>query len=64
MESAKATIKVNHIVYTKVINTKPVNENFPDGDWWVHFDGSRESLMFPSYAFNVGDKVKITFERV
>lgn len=33
--------------------------------WWVHFEGSRESLFFDGdKPFEKGDKVKITFEKV
>lgn len=64
MESASAPLRlrIHHVVYTKVGEVKP---NGTDG-WWVWFDGSRESLLFrgEEQPFQVGDKIKITFERI
>lgn len=51
--------KVRHIIYTRVQNIKPCLE----GDW-IHFEGSRESMLFPTRSYAVGDEMKITFEKV
>ncbi len=63
MESAPQSLKVNHVVYTKVEEIKEAN--IDQTAWWVHFEGSRESLQFQgSKPFEIGDKIKITFEKV
>lgn len=55
MESAEA--KVKHVIFANVNSTKEV-----DGQFFVHFVGSYESILLgPGYA--VGDVVKITFEK-
>jgi hypothetical protein len=61
MESDQA--KVRHIINTSVIDVKVIGEH-----WFVHFDGSRESLAFchksEDTPFAIGDKIKISFERI
>lgn len=60
MESAKTKIRINHVTETEV---KRIAQT--DGGWWVHFDGSRESIFFNGEKpYEVGDRVKITFEKV
>lgn len=67
MESPQAPIKelqqlkINYVVYTKAEDVRQMI----DGKWWVHFEGSRESLCFGDHQpFGVGDNIKITFEKV
>ncbi len=72
MESTQAeiTIPIGHgglikIVY--VILTKIMKLDFINGLWYVHFDGSRESISLGSDkppSWKVGDKIKITLEKV
>lgn len=54
---------VRYIVQTKVELVKVFNDH-----WWVHFEGSRESLAFnhkdEPAPFTVGDDVQITFQKV
>lgn len=52
-------LTIVHTVYTTVLGIK-----FKDGLYYTNFDGSRESIAFPTEAFTVGDKVKITFQKV
>lgn len=51
---------------TRFIIYAPVNRVEKVGDlWYVNFLGSWESLAFgEEKPFEVGDKVKITFERI
>lgn len=58
-ESVETALKINHVIYTRVQNIKPC----PEGDW-IHFEGSRESMLFPTRSYAVGDEMKITFEKV
>jgi hypothetical protein len=55
-----ADTKVRYAIYAKV---STIRES-PQG-WFVHFAGSHESVFLgpEKLDFNVGDKVKITFER-
>lgn len=51
---------IRHVIYTVV---EDVTEK--DGQWWVHFEGSRESMAFGTEKpYEKGEKIKITFERV
>jgi hypothetical protein len=59
MEPVEATINIVYVVYTKVNEVKEINDLF-----YVHFEGSRESIAFPVPAFSKGDEVKITFAKV
>jgi len=67
MESLEAPLRqklrINYTVLTHVTTVKDL-----EGKWFVHFDGSRESIAFGTSAepapFNPGDQVKITFEKV
>ena len=59
MESVEAEIR--YVIYTKV------NKVFEEkGQWYVHFEGSWESLGFgwTKPPFDAGDRIKITFERM
>lgn len=58
MEPPQTEIK--YIIYSKVLEIKQMVDV-----WFVHFEGSRESLNLGSEkpAWNVGDTVKITFKR-
>lgn len=60
LETEKKFLKFNWTIVADVVEVKKADEN----NEWIHFDGSRESLMFPNGAFMKGDKVKITFERM
>lgn len=52
--------KIRQVVYTKA---EVVVER--NGEWWVHFEGSRESMCFGSMKpWETGDTIKITFEKV
>lgn len=62
-ESVKEPVRINYIVLTEVVKVEALH-----GRWYIHFDGSRESIAF-GYAidpapFATGDQVKITFEKV
>ena len=59
MESLAAEMRFKHTIYVTVEDVRPA----AGGGFWVHFEGSRESLHLPD-VYEVGDKVKITFERV
>ena len=60
MPTANTRIRTIHTVITTVKAVTGTGE-----DWWVHFEGSRESLAFHGEKpFEPGEKVKITFERV
>lgn len=52
-------IKYLYNIFTSVEDIKQI-----EGHWFVHFEGSRESLNFGTDhpGFAKGDKVKITFE--
>lgn len=65
MESAETALKINHVVYTKVKKIEVITDSLGDS-WYVNFDGSWESLCFgkDDPGFKVGDKMKITFERI
>ncbi len=54
-------VRVQYTVLTKVQEIKWLNQ--PDG-WFVHFEGSRESLNFgiERPQWEVGQQIKITFE--
>lgn len=62
MESAPIPLKINYVVYCKILKIEWLNR--PDG-WFVHFEGSWESINFgiERPAWSVGDIVKITFEQ-
>jgi len=60
MESAETTVKIVDVILTRVEEVKPCRS----GGYWVHFEGSRESLHFDDNRYSVGDRVKITFEKV
>lgn len=79
MESLKTPLKVNYVVYTKVLKVEHRyrktylsgfgdTAEFVDIDkgWYVHFDGSYEALSFGMIEpqFKRGDNVRITFEKV
>lgn len=59
MEPAKASIRYSIVAFL----TKKFQEG---GNWFVHFDGSWESLSVGSEEppWSVGDRILITFERV
>ena len=61
MESAPEPL-TRYSVTTKV---RQVYNEKATGRWFVHFEGSWESLYFgmEEPAFKVGDDIKITFER-
>lgn len=61
MESPEAQVRYH--VSAKVVNI--VWRNQPDG-WFVHFDGSRESLNFgiERPPWDIDDVIHITFEKV
>lgn len=63
MESAQAALTVNWIIPTTVLEVRIINNH-----WFVHFDGSRESIAFSHKdepkPFEPGDNVRITFEKV
>jgi len=60
MESKEAPLKINQVVYTKVEEIVERNDQ-----WWVHFEGSRESMCFgATKPWDQGDEIKITFEKV
>lgn len=59
IEPPQAPLITVYTVYTYVEGVKEVGDLF-----YVHFNGSRESIAFPVPAFAVNDKVKITFEKV
>ena len=63
MESTEATIRINWIVNTTVIDVRMIEDQ-----WFVHFDGSRESMAFGHKSepkpFEIGDEVEITFRKV
>ena len=63
MESPKESIRFQYTVLTKVLEIKWLD--IPKG-WFVHFDGSRESINFGSEppTWTTGDIIKITFERL
>lgn len=66
MESVEAPIEKHRIriVHMTETTVKRVYQD-ADGQWFVHFDGSREAIGFGSEPhYNVGDRVKITFEKV
>lgn len=49
--------KIVHVISNVVVETAK--------DGFFHFEGSRESIYLgPDCDFKVGDKVKITFERM
>lgn len=53
-------IKINQVVYTKVEDLILRN-----GEWWVHFEGSRESMCFgKTKPWEKGAEIKITFEEM
>jgi hypothetical protein len=62
MESVEGKIKINYVLYVKVMKVEWRNR--PDG-WFVHFEGSWESINFgiEHPQFEVGDHIKITFDR-
>jgi len=64
MEPAQAPLNptVKYIVVTRVLEIKWLNH--PDG-WYVHFEGSRESLNFgiDRPAWDVGDVIEISFHK-
>lgn len=55
MEPAKATLRINYVIYTTVAYCEA---------GWVRFDGSQERMFFgKDHHFNLGDQVKIIFEK-
>ena len=59
MEPPQTQVTV-FVIYVRVDHV----ELHPDG-WYVHFDGSWESInLGPDKPFDEGDRVKITFEKV
>lgn len=56
--------EVVRLVYTTQAHVLKINPA-PEG-WWVHFEGSRESIFFngKTQPYKPGDRVKITFEKV
>lgn len=56
-------MKINYVIHTTVVNVEVISNH-----WYVHFDGSRESIAFSHKSepapFTEGDEVKITFEKV
>lgn len=60
VETEIREVRVQWAIYTKVCDVKEI-----DGKFFVHFDGSRESLCFGSEpSFKIGDDVRISFEKV
>lgn len=73
-------IKINYVVYTTVEKMEDVKElvrsykneagevitEMQSLGWFIKFEGSHESVHFggDKPPFNLGDKVKITFEKV
>lgn len=63
MESTQAPVTIRHVIHTTVFDVKEGISKAGKG-WWVQFEGSRESLWFDDpQPFEVGDKVKITFQK-
>jgi hypothetical protein len=60
MEPVEGEMKFRFIIYTDVIKVERYRDR-----WWVHFDGSWESIGFDveDTPFKQGDMVKITFEK-
>lgn len=60
-EVKKHTIHICYAIYAKIVSIKWMNN--PDG-WFVHFEGSRESLNFgiERPLWSEGQVVKITFQ--
>ena len=55
MEPPKAALRINYVIYTAVVHCEA---------GWVRFDGSQERMFFGiDHHFNLGDQVKITFEK-
>lgn len=61
--SMKQKLRINYTVLTSVVKAEVIGSK-----WYIHFDGSRESIAFDSSSepspFEAGDQVKITFEKV
>jgi hypothetical protein len=56
----KIKLRYNFVIYTSVNRVEKVGEV-----WYANFLGSWESIAFgEEKPFEVGDKVKITFERI
>lgn len=75
MEPVKTKITLLWRVYTTVVGIKEMNQVVEWKEdavigrslgWFVHFEGSRESIHFgfEKPDIEVGDKFKITFEKV
>lgn len=61
MESVETKVRTLYVITTSLTKL------FEDGNrWFVHLDGSRESLSLGTEKpdLNVGDKIKITLEKV
>lgn len=78
MESAKAALKIDYVIYTTVERVEQITETvrtYKEGDdiivekadrgWFIHFEGSRELIFFGMEQPRLakGDIVKITFEK-
>lgn len=65
MGPTKTALKINYVVYTTARRIESRGQE-PNTQWWVNFEGSWESLCFGTEApqFEVGDRIKITFERI
>lgn len=78
MEPAKTPVKVIYAIYTEVLKIeekfnqvwksgfgKEAQFDAPSKGWFIQFVGSQESIQFSCKPeFSVGDKIKITFERI
>jgi hypothetical protein len=52
---AKQELKINYVIHTKVVFAF---------DGWIRFEGSQERMFFgEDCKLDVGDRVKITFEK-
>jgi hypothetical protein len=65
VEPAKTALKINYVVHTTVKRLEAIGPE-PNTQWFAQFEGSWESLCFGAEhpQFSVGDKIKITFERI
>jgi hypothetical protein len=62
MESTEAEVKVRE-VWVFQTSVRAIFQR--EEEWWVQLEGSRESLKIgPRPAWNVGDKVKVTMEKI
>lgn len=55
--------KLRYVAVAKVVECRILNKH-----WFVHFEGSRESIALAAESepqpFKIGDRVRITFERI